>query len=61
MMRLRMPNGFSNAEQMRAIADVAEEFGTPLVDITTRQQVQIRGFAIEHRPRDLAAASSGSG
>jgi NAD(P)H-dependent nitrite reductase large subunit len=50
MVRLRIPNGFTNAEQVRTIADVAEEFGTPLVDITTRQQVQIRGFAIEHVP-----------
>jgi ferredoxin-nitrite reductase len=49
-MRLRIPNGLSDADQVRAIADVAEEFGTPLVDITTRQQVQIRGFGIEHVP-----------
>jgi NAD(P)H-nitrite reductase large subunit len=50
MMRIRIPNGISNAEQVRTIADVAEEFGTPLVDITTRQQIQIRGFGIEHVP-----------
>ncbi|MQA30951.1 MAG: NAD(P)/FAD-dependent oxidoreductase [Luteitalea sp.] len=50
MIRLRIPNGFTNADQVRSIADVAEEFGTPLVDITTRQQIQIRGFAIEHVP-----------
>jgi nitrite reductase (NADH) large subunit len=50
MLRLRIPNGFSDANQVRTIADVAEEFGTPDVDITTRQQVQIRGFAIEHVP-----------
>jgi len=50
MIRLRIPNGFTNADQVGAIAGVAEEFGTPLIDITTRQQIQIRGFAIEHVP-----------
>jgi ferredoxin-nitrite reductase len=50
MMRLRIPNGFTNVAQMRAIADVAEEFGTAVIDITTRQQVQIRGFKIDHVP-----------
>jgi ferredoxin-nitrite reductase len=50
MMRLRIPNGLSDADQVRAIADVAEEFGTPFVDVTTRQQIQIRGLGIEHVP-----------
>jgi NAD(P)H-dependent nitrite reductase large subunit len=53
MMRLRIANGFTDAAQVRAIADVAEEFGTPFVDITTRQQVQIRGFGIEQVPAIL--------
>ena len=47
MMRLRMSNGFSNAEQFRAIADISEVYGPGFADLTTRQQIQIRGFAIE--------------
>lgn len=48
MMRLRMSSGFSNAEQFRAIAEISEAYGTEFVDITTRQQIQLRGFAIEN-------------
>ena len=50
MMRLRISNGLTNAEQVHAIASVSEEFGTATVDITTRQQIQIRGFDIDHLP-----------
>jgi NAD(P)H-dependent nitrite reductase large subunit len=50
MMRLRMPNGLTRAEQLSTIAGISEELGTGSVDITTRQQVQVRGFAIEHLP-----------
>ena len=50
MMRVRIPNGFANAEQITTIADISQEFGTGSIDITTRQQAQIRGFAIEHLP-----------
>ncbi|RKU16980.1 ferredoxin--nitrite reductase [Candidatus Poribacteria bacterium] len=48
MMRLRMSSGFSNAEQFRAIAEISEAHGPGFVDLTTRQQVQLRGFAIEN-------------
>lgn len=50
MMRLRIPNGFATSDQITTLADIAEEFGTGAVDITTRQQAQIRGFAIEDVP-----------
>ena len=46
MMRIRMPNGFTNAEQLNVIADLSRERGTGFVDITTRQQIQLRGFGI---------------
>ena len=48
MMRLRMSSGFSNAEQLRAIAEISEAHGPGFVDLTTRQQIQLRGFAIEN-------------
>ncbi len=46
MMRIRMPNGFTNADQISVIADLSRECGTGFVDLTTRQQVQLRGFGV---------------
>ena len=50
MMRLRMSNGVSNAAQMRTIAEISRELGPGFADITTRQQIQLRGFQIERVP-----------
>jgi NAD(P)H-dependent nitrite reductase large subunit len=50
MMRLRMSNGVSNAAQMRTIAEISHELGPGFADITTRQQIQLRGFQIERVP-----------
>ncbi len=50
MMRIRMSNGITNAEQVRAIAELSREYGTGFVDITTRQQIQLRGFTIGDVP-----------
>ena len=50
MMRIRMPNGFATSEQLRAIAEVSRRFGNSIMDLTTRQQVEIRGFTIETVP-----------
>ena len=50
MMRIRMPNGFTNAEQLSVIAELSRECGTGFVDLTTRQQVQLRGFAVGDLP-----------
>ena len=46
MMRIRMPNGFTSSEQLQAIAELSRDRGTGFVDITTRQQIQLRGFRI---------------
>jgi NAD(P)H-dependent nitrite reductase large subunit len=51
MMRIRMPNGFTNAAQLSAIAELSRDCGTGFVDITTRQQIQLRGFAVGDLPR----------
>jgi ferredoxin-nitrite reductase len=51
MMRIRMPNGFTNVRQVRAIADVSRRMGNCVVDITTRQQIQVRGFTLSSVPR----------
>jgi ferredoxin-nitrite reductase len=50
MMRLRMPNGFATARQLRAIADLSRRLGNCLLDITTRQQIELRGFGLESVP-----------
>jgi ferredoxin-nitrite reductase len=46
MMRLRMPNGFTSSGQLRAIADLSRRLGNCVLDITTRQQIQLRGFEL---------------
>ena len=52
MMRLRIPNGITNADLMRFYADVVEPYGTDLgvIDITTRQNIQLRGVVLEDAP-----------
>ena len=50
MMRIRIPNGISNAAQIRTIASISQEFGKGFADITTRQQIQLRWFRIDDVP-----------
>jgi ferredoxin-nitrite reductase len=50
MMRIRMPNGFTNSRQLRAIADLSLRLGNCVLDITTRQQIQLRGFPLGSVP-----------
>src|SRR5215831_7839604 len=50
MMRVRLTNGIANAEQVRVLAGITQEFGVGYADITTRQQIQLRGFQIQHVP-----------
>jgi ferredoxin-nitrite reductase len=50
MMRVRMPNGFTNSRQLRAVADLSRRLGDCVLDITTRQQIQLRGFPLSSVP-----------
>ena len=50
MMRIRIPNGMTNAKQLRVIGEIGEEFGKGFVDITTRQQIQLRWYTINQVP-----------
>mmetsp|Transcript_6569 Transcript_6569/g.12421 ORF Transcript_6569/g.12421 Transcript_6569/m.12421 type:complete len:620 (+) Transcript_6569:143-2002(+) len=52
LMRLKVPNGICNADQMRFYADCVEKYGDEkgVVDITTRQNIQMRGVKIEDAP-----------
>jgi NAD(P)H-dependent nitrite reductase large subunit len=53
MMRVRISNGLTNAAQLKALAQITNEFGVGFADITTRQQIQLRGYEIEHTPEIL--------
>jgi NAD(P)H-nitrite reductase large subunit len=48
MMRVRISNGLTNAAQIRALAEITRLHGVGFADITTRQQIQLRGFEIGH-------------
>ena len=51
MMRLRIPNGMSNSDQLRVIAGLGQDCGKGFVDITTRQQIQLRWFRVDQVQR----------
>jgi ferredoxin-nitrite reductase len=51
MMRLRLPQGIINSTQMRTLADIVQRYGADgCADVTTRQNLQLRGIRIEDIP-----------
>ncbi len=51
MVRMRIPNGLLSSDQMRVLASVVEKCGEHgVADITTRQNIQMRGIVIEDVP-----------
>jgi ferredoxin-nitrite reductase len=50
MMRIRMPNGFVRSDQLRTIAELSRRLGNSVLDITTRQQIELRGFTLDSIP-----------
>lgn len=63
MMRIRMPNGFVKSEQLRTIAELSRRIGNSVLDITTRQQIELRGFTLDSIPviwEKLAGVDLGS-
>src|SRR5947209_6200987 len=54
MIRIRIPNGISDAVQLRAIARITNRMGRGFADITTRQQIQLRWITIKDVPAILA-------
>ncbi|QLE58157.1 ferredoxin--nitrite reductase [Nostoc sp. TCL26-01] len=51
MMRMRIPNGILTSDQMRVLAEVVQRYGDDgNADITTRQNIQLRGIRIEDLP-----------
>jgi ferredoxin-nitrite reductase len=53
MMRVRLPNGIIQSDQLREVAMIMMRFGNGLGDITYRQQIQIRRLRIEDIPEVL--------
>ncbi|MDR7897183.1 ferredoxin--nitrite reductase [Thermosynechococcus sp. JY1334] len=51
MMRLRVPNGILTSQQLRTLGEIVDRYGeNGNGDITTRQNIQIRGLPIEDIP-----------
>lgn len=51
MMRLKVPNGIIDSDQLRFYAECVSKYGEGgVVDITTRQNIQLRGVKIEDAP-----------
>ncbi len=51
MLRMRLPNGIITSGQMRVLAEVVQRYGEDgCADITTRQNIQLRGIRIEDVP-----------
>ncbi|MGH2396133.1 MAG: ferredoxin--nitrite reductase [bacterium] len=54
MMRIRIPNGIAGKEQACSLAEISRQFGRGLMDITTRQQLQLRWIRIDDAPEILS-------
>jgi len=54
MMRVRMPNGVLTSSQARVLAALTKEGDGKVADVTTRQQIQLRGVVIERVPEIIA-------
>ncbi|MBI4330539.1 MAG: ferredoxin--nitrite reductase [Chloroflexi bacterium] len=55
MMRIRMTNGQVTASQLRLLALLSRRFGNGIVDLTTRQQLELRAIKIRDVPEILEA------
>jgi len=52
MMRLRLPSGIITSPQLRVLAEIVQRYGEDgNADITTRQNLQLRGIRIEDLPQ----------
>lgn len=53
MLRIRLGNGFVTAQQLRAIAGLAERYAGGVADITVRQNIQLHWITIKDLPEVL--------
>ncbi|HIP21077.1 MAG TPA: ferredoxin--nitrite reductase [Sulfurimonas sp.] len=50
MFKLRIPGGFMTAQQAKVIGECSQEFGQNYLDLTTRQQIELRYLSVESLP-----------
>ncbi|MCK4737683.1 MAG: ferredoxin--nitrite reductase [Sulfurimonas sp.] len=50
MIRVRIPGGYLNAKQAKALGEIAQEYGQNYIDITTRAQIEFRYLDIKDLP-----------
>jgi sulfite reductase (ferredoxin) len=50
MVRIRIPNGLLNSNQLRTIADLADKYGFGVADLTVRQNIQLHWVTIKTLP-----------
>lgn len=60
LLRIRVPGGFITAPALDVVAEIAAEFGSGIVDITSRANLQIRGVPAA-RLDDATAAVTAAG
>ncbi|MGC1415256.1 MAG: hypothetical protein WA817_08245 [Candidatus Acidiferrum sp.] len=53
MVRIRIPNGLLQSDQVRAVAEIAERHACGVVDITVRQNFQLHWVTLESLPEVL--------
>jgi sulfite reductase (ferredoxin) len=53
MVRVRIPNGLLSSDQVRAVADIAEQHARGVADITVRQNFQLHWVTLESLPEVL--------
>jgi sulfite reductase (ferredoxin) len=53
MVRIRIPNGLLSIDQVRAVADIAEQHARGVADITVRQNFQLHWVTLESLPEVL--------
>jgi sulfite reductase (ferredoxin) len=53
MVRIRIPNGMMNSQQLRAIADLTRRHANGIADLTVRQNIQLHWVTIESLPEVL--------
>ncbi len=50
MLRIRIPNGLLTSHQVRVIADLSEQHGNGVADLTVRQNIQLHWIRLESLP-----------
>ncbi len=58
MMRIRITNGIATASQVRTLTGITRRFGRDILDITTRQQIELRWITIDAVPEILEILAS---